>query len=151
MAGGTPGGAGQDKWPSAPSRSLPYPPGNDTDAVLRLVAEGMSKRPGVPVQVINKPGGGGVVGFGEMLWAKPGRLHHRHLDARTGDPQIVAGNTPYKIGDYVSVAGLHANDFVLAARGNIPANNLKGIRRLGQKKQGKPVIVGSYAPAAVPR
>ena len=62
----------QDKWPSKPIEIIyPYPPGNDMDVVTRLLAEGMSKRLGVPVQVINKPGGGGVVGFAEMVRAKP--------------------------------------------------------------------------------
>ena len=61
----------QDKWPSKTIEILyPYPPGNDADAVMRVLADGMSKRLGVPVQVINKPGGGGVVGFGEMVRAK---------------------------------------------------------------------------------
>ena len=62
----------QDKWPSKPIEIIyPYPPGNEMDVVTRLLAEGMSKRLGVPVQVINKPGGGGVVGFAEMTRAKP--------------------------------------------------------------------------------
>jgi tripartite-type tricarboxylate transporter receptor subunit TctC len=140
----------QDRWPSKTIEIIyPYPPGNDTDAVLRVVAEGMSKRLGVPVQVINKPGAGGVVGFGEMLRAKPDGYTIGTWTPGPGISQIIAGNTPYKISDYVAVAGLHANDFVLAARGNIPANNLKEFGDWA-KKQGKPIIVGSYAPAAVP-
>ncbi len=140
----------QDKWPSKTIEIIyPYPPGNDTDAVLRVVAEGMSKRLGVAVQVINKPGGGGVVGFGEMVRAKPDGYTIGTWTPGPGISQIVAGNTPYKQTDYVAVAGLHANDFVLAARGNIPASNLKEFGEWA-RKSGKPIIVGSYAPAAVP-
>ena len=44
----------QDKWPSKPIEIIyPYPPGNDMDVVTRLLAEGMSKRLGVPVQVFD--------------------------------------------------------------------------------------------------
>ncbi len=140
----------QDKWPSKTIEIIyPYPPGNDTDAVVRLVAEGMSKRLGVPVQVINKPGGGGVVGFGEMVRAKPDGYTIGTWTPGPGISQIVAGNTPYKQNDYIAIAGLHENDFVLASKGSIPANNLKEFG-VWAKKQGKPIIVGSYAPAAVP-
>ncbi len=140
----------QDKWPSKTIEIIyPYPPGNDTDAVLRLVAEGMSKRLGVAVQVINKPGGGGVVGFAEMTRAKPDGYTIGTWTPGPGISQIVAGNTPYKQSDYIAISGLHDNDFVLAAKGGIPASNLKEFGDWA-KKRGKPVIVASYAPAAVP-
>lgn len=140
----------QDKWPSKPIEIIyPYPPGNDMDVVTRLLAEGMSKRLGVPVQVINKPGGGGVVGFAEMTRAKPDGYTIGTWTPGPGISQILAGNTPYKISDYQSVGGMLINDFVLAARGDIAANNLKEFSAWA-KKNGKPVIIGSYAPAAVP-
>jgi tripartite-type tricarboxylate transporter receptor subunit TctC len=140
----------QDKWPSKPIEIIyPYPPGNDMDVVTRLVAEGMSKRLGVPVQVINKPGGGGVVGFAEMVRAKPDGYTIGTWTPGPGISQIVAGNTPYKTSDYQAVGGMLVNDFVLASRSGIPANNLKEFSAWA-KQSGKPVIIGSYAPAAVP-
>lgn len=140
----------QDKWPSKPIEIIyPYPPGNDMDVVTRLLAEGMSKRLGVPVQVINKPGGGGVVGFAEMTRAKPDGYTIGTWTPGPGISQIIAGNTPYKLSDYQGVGGMLINDFVLAARGDIPANNLKEFAAWA-KKSGKPVVIGSYAPAAVP-
>ena len=72
----------------------------DMDVVTRLLAEGMSKRLGVPVQVINKPGGGGVVGFAEMVRAKPDGYTIGTWTPGPGISQIVAGNTPYKMADY---------------------------------------------------
>ena len=140
----------QDKWPSRAIEIIyPYPPGNDMDVVTRLLAEGMSRRLGVPVQVINKPGGGGVVGFAEMLRAKPDGYTIGTWTPGPGISQIVAGNTPYKQTDYQSVGGMLINDFVLATRADIPANNLKEFAAWA-KKSGKPVVIGSYAPAAVP-
>lgn len=140
----------QDKWPSKTIEIIyPYPPGNDMDVVTRLLAEGMSKRLGVPVQVINKPGGGGVVGFAEMVRAKPDGYTIGTWTPGPGISQIVAGNTPYKQADYQSVGGMLINDFVLATRAEIPATNLKEFAAWA-KKSGKPVVVGSYAPAAVP-
>ncbi|MEN9628586.1 MAG: hypothetical protein RJA10_1813 [Pseudomonadota bacterium] len=140
----------QDKWPSKPIEIIyPYPPGNDMDVVTRLLADGMSKRLGVKVQVINKPGGGGVVGFAEMVRAKPDGYTIGTWTPGPGISQIVAGNTPYKMADYQSVGGMLINDFVLATRGDIPAANLKEFAAWA-KKSGKPVVIGSYAPAAVP-
>jgi tripartite-type tricarboxylate transporter receptor subunit TctC len=90
----------QDRWPSKPIEIIyPYPPGNEMDVVTRLLAEGMSKRLGVPVQVINKPGGGGVVGFAEMTRAKPDGYTIGTWTPGPGISQIVAGNTPYKMSD----------------------------------------------------
>jgi tripartite-type tricarboxylate transporter receptor subunit TctC len=140
----------QDKWPSRAIEIIyPYPPGNDMDVITRLVAEGMSKRLGVPVQVVNKPGGGGVVGFAEMTRAKPDGYTIGTWTPGPGISQIIAGNTPYKITDYQAVGGMLINDFVLATRQEIPATNLKEFGEWA-KKSGKPVIIGSYAPAAVP-
>lgn len=140
----------QDRWPSKPIEIIyPFPPGNDTDAIIRVLAEGMSKRLGVPVQVINKPGGGGVVGFAEMVRAKPDGYTIGTWQPGPGISQIIAGNTPYKLADYQAVAGIHPNDFVLAAKGGVPAKNLKEFG-VWAKSQGKPIIIGSYAPAAVP-
>jgi hypothetical protein len=93
----------------------------------------MSKRLGVPVQVINKPGGGGVVGFAEMTRAKPDGYTIGTWTPGPGISQIVAGNTPYKMSDYQSVGGMLINDFVLAARGDIPANNLKDFAAWAKK------------------
>jgi tripartite-type tricarboxylate transporter receptor subunit TctC len=146
----SPAAHAQDKWPSKPIEIIyPFPPGNDTDAIIRVLAEGMSKRLGVPVQVINKPGGGGVVGFAEMVRAKPDGYTIGTWQPGPGISQIVAGNTPYKQSDYQALAGVHPNDFVLAAKGNVPAKNMREFGAWA-KAQGKTVVIGSYAPAAVP-
>jgi tripartite-type tricarboxylate transporter receptor subunit TctC len=144
------GALAQAPWPNRAIEIIyPFPPGNDTDAIIRVVAEGMSKRLGVPVQVINKPGGGGVVGFAEMVRAKPDGYTIGTWQPGPGISQIVAGNTPYKQTDYQAVAGIHPNDFVLASRGAIPARNMKEFGEWA-KKQGKPIVIASYGPAAVP-
>ncbi|MGD9946000.1 MAG: Bug family tripartite tricarboxylate transporter substrate binding protein [Burkholderiaceae bacterium] len=140
----------QQKWPSKPIEILyTFPPGNDADAVYRVLAQGMSKRLGVPVQVINKPGGGGVVGTAELTKAKPDGYTIGSFTAGPGITQILAGNTPYKQTDFMPLAGVFVNDFVLAARGDIPANNLKEFAAWA-KARGKPVIIGSYAAASSP-
>lgn len=140
----------QDKWPSKPIELIyPYPPGNETDAVMRLIAQSMSKRLGVPVQVINKPGGGGVVGTTELARAKPDGYTIGSWTPGPGITQVLAGNAQYKQSDLQPLTGIFVNDFVLAGRKDIPGTTLADLANWA-KSSGKTVVIGSYAPAAVP-
>lgn len=57
-------------WPSKPIEFIVgFPPGGGTDLIGRAVAEGMSARLGVPVAVVNRSGGAGVVGFDALRQA----------------------------------------------------------------------------------
>ena len=49
----------------------PYPPGGSTDLVARFMAEPLQKELGKPVLVVNKPGGGGTVGWQLLAAARP--------------------------------------------------------------------------------
>jgi tripartite-type tricarboxylate transporter receptor subunit TctC len=48
-----------------------YPPGGGTDVTARLLAPLLEKELGTPVQVLNKPGAGGQVGFTELSRSRP--------------------------------------------------------------------------------
>ena len=50
---------------------VPWPPGGGSDTAMRMTAEAASKRMGVPVVVVNKPGAGGTVGIKEVMSSKP--------------------------------------------------------------------------------
>jgi tripartite-type tricarboxylate transporter receptor subunit TctC len=62
----------QEKFPSRPITLIcPWPPGGSSDAVMRALAESVSKTLGVSVVVENKPGAGGTLGAAAMVTAKP--------------------------------------------------------------------------------
>lgn len=69
-----PGGVEAAAYPDK-SRTLThivaYPPGGGTDVTARLLAPMLEKELGVQVQVLNKPGAGGQVGFTELARSKP--------------------------------------------------------------------------------
>ena len=50
---------------------VPWTAGGGTDLIARFLADLMEKNLGKPVVVVNKPGGGGLVGFKQLAAAKP--------------------------------------------------------------------------------
>ncbi|TPM40425.1 tripartite tricarboxylate transporter substrate binding protein [Mesorhizobium sp. B2-2-3] len=65
-------GALAEQWPSRPIELIvPFAPGGGTDLLARALADELSKQFDVPVQVVNRAGGGGVVGFEDIRAAKP--------------------------------------------------------------------------------
>ncbi len=60
------GGAKEAKYPTKPITIIcPWAAGGGTDRTARFIAEQLSKKLGVPVNVVNKTGGSGAVGHGE--------------------------------------------------------------------------------------
>jgi len=65
-------GAMAQGFPSQPiTMIVPWPPGGGSDIAMRLVADAASRRMGVPVVVVNRPGAGGTIGLKEMASSKP--------------------------------------------------------------------------------
>jgi tripartite-type tricarboxylate transporter receptor subunit TctC len=59
-------------FPSEPiTLVVAWPAGGGSDISMRLLADALSKRIGVPVVVLNKPGAGGAIGHREIVNAKP--------------------------------------------------------------------------------
>ena len=59
-------------FPSQPIQLIvPWPAGGGSDTAMRMTADAATKRMGVPVVVVNKPGAGGTVGIKEVMSSKP--------------------------------------------------------------------------------
>lgn len=68
----SPSAALAQEWPARPIEVVVgFAPGGGTDLLARAMAEELSKQFKVPVQVVNRAGGGGVVGFEALKAAKP--------------------------------------------------------------------------------
>lgn len=50
---------------------VPYATGGATDILARILAKYLSEKKGIAVNVVNKPGGGGIVGVRDVLTSKP--------------------------------------------------------------------------------
>jgi tripartite-type tricarboxylate transporter receptor subunit TctC len=65
-------GAARASWPDRPIQMIvPWSAGGGTDAVARIIASGLEGKLGVRVNVVNRTGGGGVIGHTAMATAPP--------------------------------------------------------------------------------
>ncbi|MCP8689496.1 tripartite tricarboxylate transporter substrate binding protein [Marinobacterium sedimentorum] len=65
-------GAAQAGYPEKPIQLIvPWSAGGGTDAVARQMAAGLEQELGQPVNVVNRTGGGGIVGHTVMTMARP--------------------------------------------------------------------------------
>lgn len=71
----TPVSKGGEEAAAFPSKKItllvPWSAGGGTDTVMRLLLDPLSKELGVPVIIVNRPGGGGAVGLQEVAMMEP--------------------------------------------------------------------------------
>lgn len=118
----------QAKFPDRPiTLVVPSAPGGTTDFTARLIAEPLSRALGQPVVVDNKAGASGNIGNQAVAKAKADgyTLLLAYSGYQVGNPHLFkkAGWDPIK--DFAPVAMLTRAPQVLAARANLPANNLR--------------------------
>ena len=123
--------------------------GTGVDVATRVLAQAMSKRLGVTVQVINKPGGQSVVGTNEFIRAPADGYTLSSLSMVSVITQVLAGNAPYKSDDMTPIGVFTLLPQVIVTKGDAPYNNLKELGAFA-KKASKPIVVGNYGPVAVP-
>ncbi|MBW1691172.1 MAG: tripartite tricarboxylate transporter substrate binding protein [Deltaproteobacteria bacterium] len=137
------------KWPSEPILIvIPWPPANDPSTIIsNKMAPILSKDLGVPVKVINKGGGRGILGTNFVAQSKPDG--HTVALSSIGPmlTQPIRGVTPYKIEDFTPLGLVWASSFTLATRGDAPYNNLKELAEYAKTHELK---LGHWGLGAVP-
>lgn len=137
-------------YPDKPIEAVvPWPAGQELDILARTIVPVMSKELGVPIAVINRPGGAGVVGTSEAMRAKPDGYSILFNSVGPMLTQPLAGNAPYKVGDADPVGMFNASTFVVIARADAPYKTIKEFEEYA-KNSVKPVVLGHFGPAAVP-
>jgi tripartite-type tricarboxylate transporter receptor subunit TctC len=106
---------------------VPSAPGGSTDFTARLIAEPLSRALGQAVVVDNKAGAAGNIGNQFVAKAKPDghTLLLAYSGYQVGNPHLFkkAGWDPIK--DFTPVSMLTRAPQVVAARANLPVNNLR--------------------------
>ena len=135
-------------YPNRPVKFVvPWPPGDLEDILTRMIAEDMAKETGKPASVVNKPGGGGVVGAADVSRARADGLTIGSFVADIVTTHLHAGNAPYQKDTFEPVGIFLDYPFVLAAKADAPYNNVK---ELAEYSKANKVSLGHFGYQALP-
>lgn len=135
-------------YPNRPVKFVvPWPPGDVEDILTRMIAEDMSKETGKPASVVNKPGGGGVVGASDVARARADGLTIGSFVVDLVTTQLLGGNAPYDQDTFEPVGIFVDYPFVLAAKADAPYNTLQ---ELAEYSKNNKVSLGHFGYQALP-
>jgi len=119
------GAAADGEYPSRPiTYIVPWNPGGGTDVTARALATALSEVLGQSVNVVNRTGGGGVVGHLALAQAAPDGYT---IGAMTVEITMMhwTGLTPLTVSDYSPLAMLINNPAAVTVRADAPWSTLE--------------------------
>jgi len=128
-------GTAYAEWPDKPIQiMIPWPAPNDPSTlVANAIAPVMSADLGVPVKVVNKPGGGAVLATAELAKSRPDGYTIGLISIGPMITQVLRGKTPYKNQDLQPLGLVWSSPFTLAARADAPYDNLEELAAYGKE------------------
>ncbi len=129
--------AAQDKFPSKQIELVvPFAAGGSTDVLGRLMAKFAGKYFEKPLVVVNKPGGGGIIGTEGVVRSKPDG-YTLFLGYGSGHDLVTPHfqKMPYDpFGDLIPVSLISVHSVAMVVRGDAPYKSLKEFIEWGKKK-----------------
>lgn len=135
-------------YPNRPVKFVvPWPPGDLEDILTRVIAEEMSKETGKPASVVNKPGGGGVVGATDVSRSRPDGLVIGSFVADILTTQVLFGTAPFDQNSFEPVGIFLDYPFAIAVKSDAPYNNLEELAAYSKSNK---VTLGHFGYQALP-
>jgi tripartite-type tricarboxylate transporter receptor subunit TctC len=110
-----------------------FPAGSSADVSARLLADGMSKRLGTNVIVVDRPGAGGALGYKFVAGQKPDG-HSLVWNSNSVSTTYYAGTSPLTYREFEPVARVLAESPVVAVPGNSQYKSLSDLMAAAKAK-----------------
>ena len=132
-------------YPNKPIRVIvPFPAGQASDTIMRLVGERLGKALGQPVVVDNKPGAGGNIGSDQGAKAAPDGYTLTVATAALPISKHVYRKLPFDPAkDFAPVTLMTITPLVLVTRPDLPVKNVAELVEHAKKKPGKITFASS--------
>jgi tripartite-type tricarboxylate transporter receptor subunit TctC len=129
----------QARYPSRPVEFIiPFPPGGPADAAARIIQPQLSAALGVPIVLVNKPGGGGALGADYVAKAKPdGYTVFAATNAPVTIVTAIQPDVSYRPSDFAPIGSSMADLGVIVARAGSPWKTLDEFVDYAKKNPGK--------------
>lgn len=118
-----------------------FPAGTSADVTARVLAEGMSQRLGTQIVVVNRPGGGGAVGY-RYAAAQAADGHHLVWNSNSISTTYHTGVLAFDYRAFAPVARVQTETPLLFVRGEAPWKSLRDLLQHVRASPGK-VTVGN--------
>ena len=130
-------------YPDKPIRLLiSFPPGGSTDAMARIVQQGVEKRLGQPLVLENRPGAGGLIAIDAVAKSAPdGYVIGLGGTAALGSNAAFQASAHDVRKDVAPITGLAGSPFILAAPSSFRGKSVRDVIALA-KAQGDKLAIG---------
>lgn len=119
-AAGTASAGTKSGYPNKPVEMVvAFPAGGGQDATFRLLAKHAEKHVGVRIVVLNKVGGGGVIGNTDIARSKPDGYSVGTISNNQVTDELTVKGLPYSYKDFVPVVQVAADPHVLVIKNGL--------------------------------